>query len=154
MSPKDRRAFPKYRCSDTHARMRITTTVLPFAVVLLLSSSALADTLSFTLADSQVFIDFKLEIKPKWEATGPGKAVRISSVHGTARGFLIGGEPTESFLLVGTCESRESRVNLRTAPLGASTGLSIGGPSLDTGTAKHGPLEGPVVPVSCSSLGL
>jgi hypothetical protein len=146
--------FPEKLRADMLARMRITTTVLPVVVVFLLSSSAFAQTLCFTLADTTGYIDFKVEVKPTCKVTQAGKSVRISSVHGTARGYETGGSPAENFLLVGTCEGTESFVNLIAAPLGESKPLEIYGPSLETGTARWGPLQGPVVPVSCSSLGL
>jgi hypothetical protein len=134
--------------------MRITTTVLSVAVVLLMSSTAFADILCFTLADTTGYIDFKVEVKPKCTTTGPNKPVRLSAVHGTARGYETGGAPTEGFLLVGTCEGTETYVNLSALPMGESKPLEIYGPSLETGTARWGPLQGPVVPVSCSTLGL
>lgn len=134
--------------------MRITTTVLSVTVALLMSSTAFADTLCFTLADTTGYIDFKLEVKPKCTTTGANKPVRLSPVHGTARGYETGGTPTEGFLLVGTCEGTESYVNLSALPMGESRSLNIYGLSLQTGTANWGTLQGPVVPVSCSSLGL
>jgi len=134
--------------------MRITTTVLSVAVVLLMSSTAFADTLCFTLADTTGYIDFKLEIKPKCTMTQPGKGARLSSVHGTARGYETGGDPTESFLLVGTCEGTESFVNLAALPMGESKSLYIYGLTLETGVASWSTLQGQVVSVSCGSLGL
>jgi len=146
--------FPENLRSDTLARMRITTTVLPVVVVFLLSSSAFAQTLCFTLADTTGYIDFKVEVKPTCKVTQPGKSVRISSVHGTARGYETGGAPTENFLFVGTCEGTENFVNLLAKAMGDASTLEIYGPSLETGTAKYSSLQGPVVPVSCSTLGL
>jgi type 1 fimbria pilin len=135
--------------------MRITTTVLSAAVVLLMSSTAFADTLCFTLADTTGYVDFKVEVKPKCTVTGPDKAVRLSTVHGTARGYATGGESTENFLLVGTCEGTENFVNLKALGMGAGPHtLGIFGLSLETGMAQYDAWSGPVVPVSCSTLGL
>lgn len=120
-----------------------------------MSSRAFAETLCFTLADTTGYTDFKVEVKPKCTATGPGKGVRISTVHGTGRGYATGGEPIEGFLLVGTCEGTENFVNLTAKSMGAGPHtLGIFGVSLETGAAQYNTLSGPVVPVSCSSLGL
>ena len=146
--------FPENPRSDTFPFMRITAIVLSVVVVLLMSSTAFAETLCFTLADSTGYIDFKLEVKPICKVTQPDKPVRISSVHGTARGYEPGGAPAENFLLVGTCEGTENFVNLIAAPLGESKPLEIYGSSLATGNARWGTLQGQVVPVTCSSLGL
>lgn len=144
----------------TLALMRITSTVLSVVVVFLLSSTAFAETLCFTLGDTKGYVDFKLEVKPNCNVTGK-QSTKISSVHGTGRGYETGGGETESFLIVGTCEARPEFVNLAAMTMGAGDiELYIFGQSLQTGDAtlyfgtSSTKWEGPVVPVKCSSLGL
>jgi hypothetical protein len=139
----------------------MTITVLSVAVVLLMSGTAFADILCFTLADTNGRIDFKLDIRPTCKAVKEGKSTKYSAVHGTGRGFDTGGGETESFLIMGTCESRPEFVSLGAKTTGAGAiELDMFGPSLDTGVAtvffitSSTMLKGPVVPVSCSSLGL
>lgn len=141
--------------------MRITTTGLSVVVAMLLSNTAFADTLCFRLADTTSYVDFKLEIKPSCKAVKEGQSTNYSGVNGTGRGFTTGGEPTESFLIVGTCESRPNAVWLAATTMGAGAiELSMYGPSLETSVAtlffntSSTNISGPVVPLSCSSLGL
>ena len=136
--------------------MRITTIVLSVVVVWLMSGTAFADTLCFTLTETNGYTDFKLDIKPNCKAVKEGQSTKYSAVHGTGRG----GGDSESFLIMGTCESRPGAVWLGGVSTGAGpVELEIYGPSLETGDATlyyNGSAisSGKVVPVSCSSLGL
>jgi hypothetical protein len=144
----------------TLALMRITTTVLSVVVVMLMSGTAFADTLCFRLAETNGYTDFKLDIKPNCKAVKEGQSTKYSAVHGTGRGHETGGGETESFLIMGTCESRPNAVWLGSVSTGAGpVELTMFGPSLETATATlyyngSSVAEGQVVPVSCSSLGL
>ena len=140
--------------------MRITTIVLSVVVVWLMSGTAFADTLCFRLTETNGYTDFKLDIKPSCKAVKEGQETKYSAVHGTGRGYETGGGEAESFLITGTCESRPGSVWLGAVSTGAGpVELGIFGPSLETGDAtlysNGSPIsDGPVVPVSCSSLGL
>jgi len=158
--PGTRAGSPEMCEGCTLALMRITSTVLSVVVVFLLSSTAFAETLCFTLGDTKSYVDFKLEVKPNCNVTGK-QSTKISSVHGTGRGYETGGGETESFLIVGTCEARPEFVNLAAMTMGAGDiELYIFGQSLQTGDAtlyfgtSSTKWEGHVVPVKCSSLGL
>lgn len=140
--------------------MRTTTIVLSVVVVWLMSGTAFADTLCFTLTETNGYTDFKLDIKPNCKAVKEGQPTKYSAVHGTGRGYETGGGEAESFLIMGTCESRPGDVWLGAVSTGAGpVELNIFGPSLATANATlyyNGSAisSGQVVPVSCSSLGL
>jgi len=141
---------------DAEAHMPRLITLL-LVMILPVTATAAGQTLCFSLGEPASHVNFKLVISPRCQVAPSGQGPRISSVNGIAIGFVFN-QPTEGFLLVGTCEATENFVSLGTLPIGESLELSIFGPSLEAGVAQLAPapgpvvLEGPVVPVSCGDL--
>ncbi len=135
--------------------------VLLLIALFLPTTAHAGQTLCFRLADDQNpqlgYVDFKLAMQPPCKVTAPDQAdqaPRISSVHGISQGFDQGGQPTEGFLIAGTCEADTVGVGLVAPFLGGGSLLVIFGPSFDTAIAQLGPLTGPVVPAKCGDLDL